>query len=161
MGKNVAEDEPKPKHENYAGMADLVRRLADIEVKAQALIHDQGGANLEPLNEIVDVLRQAQEIIQVSMGSFSTTLENIPIGVFRNTPGPEENFLMANPAFLNLFGFDSIEELKQVTMADLYVDPSERQSFSDKLLAEKTVTGIELQLKKKTELPFTDWSPLE
>jgi len=81
-------------------------------------------------------------------------LGNVPIGIYRNTPGTKGKFLAANPAFLDMFGFESEKELAEATVADLYVDPSERQKFSEKLLAKGRVTGVELQLKKRDGSPL-------
>lgn len=78
-------------------------------------------------------------------------LENVPIGIYRNTPGPQGKFLAANPAFFDMFGFESEEELAEVTVADLYADPSERKRFSENLLDKERVTGVELHLKKRDE----------
>jgi PAS domain S-box-containing protein len=85
---------------------------------------------------------------QASEERYRALVENIPIGVYRNTPGPKGKFAMANPAFLRLFGFDSEQALRSVAVTDLYWDPDECKAFSDHLLAQGSVTGVELLLKK-------------
>ena len=87
--------------------------------------------------------------IQASEERYRTLVENIPIGVYRNTLGPEGKCLLANAAFLKMFGFSSKEELDQVTVADLYANPADRKAFSDNLLAQGSVDGVELRLKKR------------
>jgi PAS domain S-box-containing protein len=119
------------------------------------------GKTTEQLLEEIDALhaeiaecQRAERVLRESEERYRTLIENIPIGIYRNTPGPEGKFLMANPAFLNMFGFDSEEELKQATVADLYLDPDERRVFSSTLLAQGSVTGVELLLKKNDGTPI-------
>ncbi|MFZ5919099.1 MAG: PAS domain-containing sensor histidine kinase [Chloroflexota bacterium] len=108
------------------------------------------------LNFISDITehKQALQTLQQSEEHHRTLMHNLPIGVYRNTPGPEGRFLMANPAFLNMFGLQSMEELQQYTVADFYLDPEERQAFSNRLLAQGSVTGVELRLQKKDGTPI-------
>ena len=107
------------------------------------------------INSRIDAVdKKFEEDQSQLMEDSRTLLENMPVGVYRRTPGPKGRFLKVNPAFLDLFGYGSIEELKQMTAADLYVDPIENKDFSDRLLTEETVTGVELQLKKKDGTPF-------
>ena len=61
---------------------------------------------------------------------------------------------MANPTFLKMFGLDSEEELKQMSVAEVYMNPKERKVFSDKLLARGSVAGLELPLKRKDGTAF-------
>jgi PAS domain S-box-containing protein len=93
--------------------------------------------------------RQVEKVLWESEERYRTLVENVPIGIYRNTPGPTGRFLMANPAFLRMFGFETEEELKQITVADLYANPGERKTFSDNLLAQGSVAGVEIQLRRK------------
>jgi PAS domain S-box-containing protein len=98
--------------------------------------------------------RQAEEALVESEERYRSLVQNVPIAVYRNTPGPKGRFLMANPAFLRMFGLDSEKELKKITVADVWMDPKERKAFSDNLLAKGRVNGVELPLKKKDGAPF-------
>jgi PAS domain S-box-containing protein len=74
---------------------------------------------------------------------------NLPIGIYRSTPGPKGKLLMANPTFLEMFGFKDEQELGEVCVSDLYADPGEREAFSENLLAHGSVAGVELWLRKR------------
>ena len=76
-------------------------------------------------------------------------MDNMPIGVFRTTPGVRGKILMANPAFLAMFGYQSMAELEGVAVADLFVDVEERRSFTDNLLESGNIAGIEGIFKKQ------------
>lgn len=92
--------------------------------------------------------KMVEQALRESEENYRTLVENIPIGVYRNTPGPEGKYLMGNPAFLNMFGFESEEDLHAYSVADTYVDRSQRKIFSDNLLSQGSLTGVELQLKR-------------
>ena len=109
-----------------------------------------------PISELAEMHQQTESPRDAALKArreskerFRTLVENLPLGVYRNTPGPQGEFLMANPAFLSMFGFDSKESLKETSVADLYADPRERKAFSDRLLAQGRVSGLELCFKKK------------
>lgn len=74
---------------------------------------------------------------------------NLPIGLYRNTPGPKGTYLMANPHIARMHGYDSIDEFLRVHTCDLYANPDERKNFSDLLMSQGKVEGKELLLKKK------------
>jgi two-component system cell cycle sensor histidine kinase/response regulator CckA len=94
------------------------------------------------------------EALRESEERYRTLVENIPIAMYRNTPGPEGEFLMANTGFLKMFGFDSEEELKAYTVADLYAEPSLRKSISDTIMAKGVLEEVEVALKKKDRTPL-------
>jgi PAS domain S-box-containing protein len=95
-----------------------------------------------------------EEKLRESEERYRSLIENLPIGVYRNTPGPQGHFLMANTTFVRMFGFKSLKELESVTVADLYTNPEERQLFSTRLLSQGSVTGAELHLKKRDGTPL-------
>jgi len=80
---------------------------------------------------------------------YRTLMDNMPIGVYRTRPGVSGKVLLANPSFLAMFGYKSMAELDGVTVADLFVDIEERNSFTENLLARGNVVGVENKFKKK------------
>jgi len=98
--------------------------------------------------------RRAEEALQQSEERYRTLTQNLPIGLYHNTPGPQGRFLAANPAHARMFGYESVEEFLQINVADLYVNPADRKAFADKLMAEGSVSRAELRLKKKDGTPI-------
>ncbi len=101
------------------------------------------------VKEDITARKQMEETLKEAEARYRTLLQNIPIGLYRNTPGPPGKFLMANPAIAQIFGYDSVDEFMQVNVTDLYVDPAERQVFAENLLAQGQVTRAEVQLKRR------------
>ncbi|HMD89197.1 MAG TPA: PAS domain S-box protein [Anaerolineaceae bacterium] len=93
--------------------------------------------------------KRTEEALRRSEELYRTLVENLPVGVYRTRPGPKGEYLMANPAYLKLFGFTSEDELMRYTAADMWVEPERRQDFSERLLAKGSVDGIEIKLKKR------------
>jgi PAS domain S-box-containing protein len=96
----------------------------------------------------------AEKALRESEERYRSLVENIPIAVYRNIPGPNGRFLMANPAFLKMFGLNSEEELKKMTVADVYINPKDRKLYSDRLLAQGNFAGMEIPLRKKGGTTF-------
>jgi len=74
---------------------------------------------------------------------------NLPVGLYRNTPGPRGMYLLANPHIAWMHGYDDLDAFLRIHTSDLYADPLERKQFSDLLVREGKVEGKELLLKKK------------
>jgi PAS domain S-box-containing protein len=96
----------------------------------------------------------AEEALRESEERYRSLIENLPIAVCRAIPGPKGKFLMANPTFLKMFGLESEEDLKRMTVAEVYMNPEDRKAFSDNLLTRGKVEGAELPLRKKDGTVF-------
>lgn len=77
---------------------------------------------------------------------YANLVNNVNVGVYRNTPGPEGRFLEANPAIISMFEARSKEEFLKHTVSDLYQDPEKRIEFSQKIQKYGFVKNEELQL---------------
>jgi len=93
--------------------------------------------------------KRAEEILRKSEEKYRGLTENINLGIYRNTVGPEGTFIEANPAIIGMFGYKSKEEFLAINVSDLYQHPKDRNTFNDKLLKEGLIRGEELGLKKK------------
>ena len=92
--------------------------------------------------------RLMEEALRASRERYRTLVQNVPIAIYRTTPGPRGSFLMVNPAFCAMLGYTE-PELRQAAVADMYQAPDERQQFSDRLLQAGRVTNVELRLRRK------------
>lgn len=99
-------------------------------------------------------LKRAEKALRESEERYRILIESIPVGLYRNTPGPEGRFLMANPAIVQMFGYSDTDTFLQSSVADLYWNPADRQKFSDKLIARGRVVAEEEKLKRRDGTPF-------
>ncbi|MDP3732589.1 MAG: PAS domain S-box protein, partial [Candidatus Omnitrophota bacterium] len=91
--------------------------------------------------------KKAEEALRGSQERYAKLVENLPVGVYRNTPGPQGHFIEANEAIVKMFEADSKEEFLKHSVSDLYWDPSQRQQFSEKILRQGFMKNEVLELK--------------
>jgi len=117
------------------------RTFTEDELNVLRLLGDQAATAI--------VNSRLHQAVQASEQRYRSLVENIPIGVYRVTPGPRGEIIMANPTLLKMFGYASLEEMQQHAVAEFYINPSERKDFSDRVLREGSVTNLEQHLKRK------------
>lgn len=77
---------------------------------------------------------------------YRALVDNLPVGIYRNTPGPKGHFLEANPAIVKMFEASSKEEFLQHNVSDFYADPAMRKVFSAKMAKHGFVRDEQLDL---------------
>ena len=92
--------------------------------------------------------QNAEMVLRQSEERYHHILDNIPVGIYRNTAGKDGRFLLANPAIVSMFGYESQEEFLQTPVSHFYRNYEERQAFSDKLIALGRIVGEEIEFKK-------------
>lgn len=127
-----------------------------LNINAAPLFGEDGSSFEGMVASLEDVTEQKHvaRVLEESEKRHRTFVENIPIGIYRVTPGEKGRFLMANPAFLDMFGYASEEEVKGLSVSDIYMDPRERKSFSDTLLKLGSVYMTDRRLKRKDGTPL-------
>ena len=97
--------------------------------------------------------KQAEQALRESEEQYRTLMDELPVAVYQNTPGPEGQFLMSNPAFCNMFGFKNEEEVKGISPASIYQNPKEREQYSNNLIQKGFVKNDERTLLKRDGTP--------
>jgi PAS domain S-box-containing protein len=98
--------------------------------------------------------KRAEEALQDSEEKYRTLVENVNIGVYRNSLGSQGWFIQANPAMLKIFGYDSFEEFRNIFVSDFYRNPEERKLFIEEILKKGFVKDKEIRLLKKDGTPI-------
>lgn len=98
------------------------------------------GASVPPANS-------AQPVPTSSVDPYRAFFENLFDGVFQSTP--DGRILTANPALVQMLGYDSEEELRAVSIPDLYEDPSDRRELLARIAAAGEVRNQELVLRTR------------
>jgi two-component system sensor histidine kinase/response regulator len=117
---------------------------------ASALLDEKGeiiGA-IEIIHDFTD-RKKAEEALAESEERYRTLIQNLPVGLFRTTAGGKGRFVTANPAMARLVGYETVDELMGVEVADLYLDPDARRQLAEHLLDRGSATGWEVQLRKR------------
>ncbi len=93
--------------------------------------------------------RKAEDALKISEERFKGLFENSQIGIYQSTL--QGKFILCNKAFLNILGYNSIDELKEIDIyEDVYVDKNDRIKFIAMLEEEKIVKGFESSIIHKS-----------
>ena len=136
-----------------ATMWAIVRDITQRKQAEAALreAHDQLEARVK---ERTAELESANAALTESEERYRSLVNNLNVGVYRNTPGPIGRLVHANPALVRIHGYDSLEEFQRVSISASYQDPGGRQAMMDELLRHGTVANYEVHLKKKDGTPI-------
>ncbi|MEW6195811.1 MAG: PAS domain-containing protein [Bacteroidota bacterium] len=97
--------------------------------------------------------KKAEEALRESEAKFRWLFENVPDGIYLGTP--DGKLVNVNDTLVQMFGYKSKEELLSADIAnELYVNPSERAFWINKLEANGKLDSIELHLKRKDGTPL-------
>ncbi|MDW8001113.1 MAG: PAS domain S-box protein [Deltaproteobacteria bacterium] len=100
--------------------------------------------------EDVTEKEEKEILLRESEKRFRSIFENAFEGIFQTTRDGE--FIMANPAFVQMLGYSSFEELKQEVKdiaKQLYVNPSDRERLLNLLDEKGKVINFETQFLRK------------
>lgn len=133
--------------------ADTIKKGAwDYVVKERLHRLPSAVKNALALREEIKKKREAEEALEAAESEFESLRNNVPLAVYRSTV--QGKLIYANPAFLEMFGFESISEALKVSIPDYYVRPGEREGLMNELLSKGLVKNYEIELKKKNGESF-------
>lgn len=98
--------------------------------------------------------KRAEEAWRKSEEKFRTLVDNLNVGVYRNTGDFPGRFIQANPAMVKMFGYNSSEEFMNIAVSDLYQNPQERRLLIEEVRQFGHVKDRELALRKKDGSPI-------
>jgi PAS domain S-box-containing protein len=92
---------------------------------------------------------RAEAALRASEERYRSLVNNLNVGVYRNTLEDGGRFVQVNPALAHIHGYDSVEDFQRVRVADLYQEPRDRDAFLAELLRQGSVLGYEARLKRR------------
>jgi len=134
-------------------------RIIDVSLSGNFVRDDSGKLRfIEGTFEDITEYKRAEEARREAEGKYKTLFENLDVGVYRNTGGPQGRLVHANPALARIFGHDSVESLMQISIADTYHSAEEREMFIAEIKQKGSVRGKVLRLRRKDGIPI--WASL-
>ncbi len=92
--------------------------------------------------------KRSEELLRLSEEKYRTLFEESKDGIFLSTP--DGKLIDVNPAGIELFGYDSKEELQGIELArDLYVNAEDREIFKRNLSKHGYIIDFEFEVKRK------------
>jgi len=96
----------------------------------------------------------AEEAMKESEEKYRSLVENVNVGVYRNSGIVDGLFIHANSAIVRMFGYENLDEFMGVSFVDFYETSVERERFVNEVIEQGTVKNRELRLRKKDGTPF-------
>ena len=122
--------------------AELVGK-GNLEIQIPVTGSDEIGYLANSFNQMVKNLNLSKE-------NYRSLVNNLNVGVYRSEPGLDAKFVNANLAMARIFEFDSVEELMQKKVTDLYVTPNERVEMLQKEQSSGIAKDYEIAMLTKS-----------
>ncbi len=91
-------------------------------------------------------LKESEKRLKESEEKYRSLFENIPVGLYRTTPNGR--IIEVNPAFVEILGYSSVEEIKDLSTSRFYLRKMDRERWKREM-EEKDVVHMEVQFKRK------------
>ena len=125
--------------------AEKVRYILMYDMALARFISDLAERSLK--------IAETEKSLSRSEDKYRSVVENINIGVYRNTTG-QGSFQRLNPAIVKMFGYESEEEMIQITVVSQYQNPEDRIRFIEEVRQKGFVKDRELAMRKKDGTPI-------
>jgi PAS domain S-box-containing protein len=99
--------------------------------------------------------RKAEEALQDGEERYRTLFRDIPVGLYRTMP--DGQILDANPALVEMLGYQSRDSLLEVNATEIFFRPEDRQRERELVEREGVVRGFEVQLCRKDGTVIWVW----
>ena len=155
IGSLLTQEAKPPDFNNLRSEHRIVRRDGEVRFIAALgkVIKDNTGKVIASygVNQDITEYKLIQESLKKSEKIFHSLVDNLKVGVFRNTPDPKGKILELNRALEEITGYTR-DELLNMNVIDLYVNPEERMVNLDRIAKlEKGVFEFALKKKDKTQ----------
>ncbi|MGA7799169.1 MAG: PAS domain S-box protein [Methanoregula sp.] len=84
---------------------------------------------------------------------YHTLFEDMNVGVYRSTGDPRGRFVWGNTALLQILGYGSMEDLREINVTDVFSEPDGRMQLLDELRRNGFVKNRVLSLKRTDDTP--------
>jgi len=96
--------------------------------------------------------KRAAEQLKASEDQYRNIFHFAPIGIYESRP--DGKLLAANRALVRMLGYGSAEELLARNLADIYVDPQDREAVIGRYEEGGLVRGLEVAWKRRDGTPI-------
>ncbi len=97
--------------------------------------------------------KRSDEALKESQEAYRTLLENLNVGVFRNTGGEQGRYLQANLAMAQILGYPTLSAFMKTNEKDVYFYPEERKVIIKEAIELGFIRNREILFKKQDGSP--------
>ncbi|MGD1005143.1 MAG: PAS domain S-box protein [Methanoregulaceae archaeon] len=121
-----------------------------LHTKKIPILNEEGKPQyLLGISEDITERKRSEKALKESEEKFRTLVENLNVGLYRNTTDEKDAFLWSNTAQAHILGYESIEEFLKVPVSSLYPTPNDRKQFLEDLKIHGSLKNRIMQIKKK------------
>ena len=122
--------------------------------RLQAALREKSGGAMEAYAIYSDITerKNMEEKLRSREEWLRSITQNISDGIFRSTP--DRGLAYANQAYVDMFGYESAEELYDIDSVDMYADPEERERLIEIENEEGKIDGVEVEFQRKDGSTF-------
>jgi len=126
-------------------------RLAKGNLDARSLVTtcDEIGQLAITFNSMADELRTRTNALLESEEKYHSLVENISIGIYRETGDAKSFIAYANPALVGMLGYDSVDELLKVPVSAQFWSHEELAAIDEVVERAGAVKNREVRLRRK------------
>jgi PAS domain S-box-containing protein len=99
--------------------------------------------------------QQSEQQVQECERQYRTLIQYLNMGMYRSTADPQGRFLWGNTSFINILGYDSMNELQGITVMEIFAQPETRKEILQELKRKGFVKNKIVHLKRKDQSPVT------
>jgi PAS domain S-box-containing protein len=124
-------------------------KIIEVSITISPIRDKQG--NIVGASSIVKDITEvkAEKRLKDLESRYRTLVNNINVGFYRSTGDPKGRFVWGNTSLLKILGFESLDELKAVEIAGLFVESNGRADLLGELSRTGFVKNKEFPLRRK------------
>ena len=126
--------------------------MREFQFNKAAITNDRGVV-IGIIGVMTDITErnQSQRLLEKETKRYKSFYLSSDVGIYQTTV--DGKIIRANPAFLKIFGYQSLKEIKNISTRDLYVDPSDRTNLLRTLKTDgMTTRSLVLRRNDKSEI---------
>lgn len=130
-------------------------RVLDVLLSISPII-GEGGGIVGASSIVQDITGEKMEqYLRQHEDQYRTLVEDLNVGIYRSTGDPRGRFVWGNTALLNILGYHSISDLRDVPVIEIFNEPDGRRELIEELRKNRFVKNQVLHLKKSDGTPFS------
>ncbi len=98
--------------------------------------------------QLETTVQERTKELQKSEEKYRSLVANMPVGIFRYSPGEKGEYITANPAMAFIMGYNSVADLMETHPNAIYTNRPDQQELIEELFREGQVIASELLIKK-------------
>ena len=124
----------------------------DFQVQVTGRQPEEGPAEVYAIYTDITERKRMEKALRDREERLRSITQNISDGIYRSDP--EEGIVYANEAFVEMFGYESLEEMQEIASAELYEHPEERERLVHVEQEEGPLDGVEVTFQRKDGSTF-------